>query len=94
MSTTSSTMEHLEDLSSWRDVAACARRSDVDFFVSPEDAVGVGRAMAVCASCPVARECLAFAVETNQPDGIWGGTTATERSKLRRRWMEELRRAS
>ncbi len=95
MSTTSNTMTlHLEDLSSWRDAAACARRPDVDFFVSPEDAPGVERATAVCASCPVAAECLAFAIETNQPDGIWGGMTATERSRLRRRWMQDLRQAS
>jgi len=83
-----------EGLSSWRDAAACARRPDVDFFPSAEDAAGIERAVAVCAGCPVADECLSFAIETNQPDGIWGGTTAAERTKLRRRWLQDLRQAS
>lgn len=78
----------------WRDAAACARRPDVDFFPSPDDAEGIARAVAVCAGCPVADECLSFAIETNQPDGIWGGTTPAERVKLRRRWLQDLRQAS
>ena len=52
------------------------------------------RARAVCAGCPVAGECLTWAVETNQTDGIWGGHTPAERRAVRRRWMEEIRRAS
>jgi hypothetical protein len=43
---------------------------------------------------PGAEECLAFAIETNQSDGIWGGTTPGERSKMRRVWLRDLRAAS
>lgn len=83
-----------EEFETWRDGAACNGDEDVDFFPSPDDAVGNARAKALCASCPVLDDCLAFAIETNQTDGIWGGTTAAERSKLRRMWLRDLRAAS
>lgn len=78
----------------WREGAACADRPEVDFFVSSEDGDAVRRARAICAACPVLYDCLAFAIETNQPDGIWGGHTVKERIRLRRRWLEDLRKAS
>lgn len=81
--------------STWRDGAACLELVDeVSFFPDPEDLAGVARAKAVCASCPVASECLTWAIETNQSDGVWGGHTAQERRTIRRRWLEEIVRAS
>jgi WhiB family redox-sensing transcriptional regulator len=85
--------DQLIDLENWREIASC-RFTSVSFFPSPEDAEGIGQAKAVCAQCPVIEECLAYAIETNQAEGVWGGTTARERVKLRRRWLESLRRAS
>lgn len=78
----------------WREGAACADRPEVDFFASPEAGEEVRRAKAICASCPVLDDCLAFAIETNQTDGIWGGHTSKERARLRRQWLQRLRRAS
>jgi WhiB family transcriptional regulator, redox-sensing transcriptional regulator len=78
----------------WREGAACADRPEVDFFAAPDRPAEIARAKAICASCPVADDCLGFAIETNQPDGIWGGYTSKERITLRRRWLEDLRRAS
>lgn len=78
----------------WREGAACMDRTDVDFFAVPDDSEDVAKAKAVCAACVVFDDCLAFAIETNQPDGIWGGHTTAERIRLRRLWLEELRRAS
>lgn len=78
----------------WRDLAACREMSDVDFFPSPDDVGAIRRVQAVCGSCPVMDECLSYALETNQPDGVWGGVTAVERTKLRRRWLRDLREAS
>ncbi|MCI0425303.1 MAG: WhiB family transcriptional regulator [Actinobacteria bacterium] len=66
----------------------------MSFFPDKEDMVGIARAKAVCAGCPVADECLSWALETNQTEGIWGGHTAKERRSLRRRWIEEIRKAS
>jgi hypothetical protein len=42
----------------------------------------------------VADDCLTWAIEANQNDGIWGGHTPAERRAVRRRWLEEIRRAS
>lgn len=37
----------------------------------------------LCSTCPVQRECLTYALESNQLDGIWGGLTLDERRRLR-----------
>lgn len=79
---------------SWREAAACAGTTEVNFFPDPADLAAVSRAKAMCATCPVAGECLTWAIETNQTEGIWGGHTPAERRALRRRWLEEIRRAS
>jgi hypothetical protein len=39
-------------------------------------------------------DCLAYAIATNQSEGIWGATTPKERAKLRRRWLQGVRQAS
>lgn len=64
----------------WRDRAACARTPiDVFFPTRPVFA----EAKALCAACPVRAECLTFALETDQPDGVWGGLSFTERERVR-----------
>lgn len=78
----------------WRDAAACAGTAEVDFFPDPADLSAISAAKALCATCPVAGECLTWAIETNQSEGIWGGHTPTERRSLRRHWLKEIRRAS
>ena len=67
----------------WRREAAC-RDSDTNLFF-PDSDNDAGPALAICASCPVRDECLEFALSTNQPDGVWGGATETQRRRLRRR---------
>ena len=42
------------------------------------------RAKAVCGRCQVRAECLAFAVETRQAHGVWGGLGEQELARLRR----------
>ncbi len=84
-----------DDPSDWRALAAC-RDSDSSVFF-PEvgsDVARIAAAKEVCAGCPVREDCLSFAVETNQSEGIWGGRTPSERRTLRRRWLKELRKAS
>lgn len=65
----------------WRDDAAC--RTDVT-AVSPqhwfqETEARAALAKAICARCPVQEACLDYALRTQQPWGVWGGQTATER---------------
>ncbi len=79
----------------WREAAACLEvTNQVSFFPDKEDLLGIAKAKAVCATCPVADECLTWAIESNQTEGVWGGHTPKERRALRRRWMEEVRKAS
>jgi WhiB family redox-sensing transcriptional regulator len=66
---------------------ALCRGMDVnDFYPLPGDKAGIARAKAVCARCPVAAKCLAFALfHGDVTDGVFGGTTGAERERLLRR---------
>lgn len=75
----------------WRGLAAC-RNVDANLFF-PSGSTGavlaqLQAAKAFCRSCPVQRDCLEFALETNQEDGVWGGADETERRRLRREWRQ------
>jgi WhiB family redox-sensing transcriptional regulator len=64
--------------------AACKDMPTDMFFPSGEEiAVKTQRAIKVCNSCPIAVQCLTWAI-ANEDYGVWGGTTATERKELRR----------
>ncbi len=72
----------------WQSRARC-RDTDVDLFF-PEGKSGIHAeqaeaAVAICRSCEVASECLAYALRTGQSHGIWGGKTEDERKVLGRR---------
>jgi WhiB family transcriptional regulator, redox-sensing transcriptional regulator len=72
----------LTGLEDWRSTAAC-RSADPELFFPISDSgpslVQAAEAKAICAGCPVRRQCLAFAVRTRQVHGIWGGLTERER---------------
>jgi WhiB family transcriptional regulator, redox-sensing transcriptional regulator len=67
----------------WRSAAAC-RSADPEVFFpissSGKSLEQIAKAKAICAGCPVGRECLAFALRTHQVHGIWGGATEEERA--------------
>lgn len=79
---------------SWRDQAACAGSDNDIFFPAGEDDEIVAPAKAICAACPVKDDCLQYALATNQTEGVWGGLSASERRRLRRRIRDRQRRAS
>lgn len=68
--------------SSWLDDAAC-QDVDAELFFS-QDEFQQQQALAVCAGCPVRRECLDHALATGEHYGIWGGTREGERRRLMR----------
>ena len=39
-------------------------------------------AIAICFGCPLIDKCLAYALQAHEREGIWGGTTPTERRQL------------
>lgn len=79
----------------WYEEAACASYP-AELFFPPSDAPSAANAAkAICEGCPVREECLSFALETAQAEGVWGGMNAGERRRLRRRLRDrERRRAS
>ena len=68
----------------WRATAACHGKSDVMF---PATTPGRGHptdytaALALCAGCPVIEPCRDAGA--HEPDGVWGGTTPSDRAKRR-----------
>jgi WhiB family redox-sensing transcriptional regulator len=75
----------------WTLRAACRNEPKATFFPSPGRGSGKA-AKAICASCEVDVSCLAYALRTGQPDGIWGGMTADERSEYDRWARVNVRR--
>jgi WhiB family redox-sensing transcriptional regulator len=61
----------------WADWAICGETDPEAFF--PEKGGSNRLAKRVCANCPVADECLAYAVENEIDFGVWGGLSARQR---------------
>lgn len=74
----------------WMQDAACAQTDPELFFPSKGEVPVADQARAVCAGCPVADQCLTFALRTEQRHGIWGGLTTRQRGEL----VKRQRRAS
>jgi WhiB family transcriptional regulator, redox-sensing transcriptional regulator len=71
----------------WYERAACLGQDPELFFPvgnSGPSLVQIDEAKAVCGRCPVVEQCLRWALRTGQADGIWGGTTESERRAMRR----------
>jgi WhiB family redox-sensing transcriptional regulator len=74
----------------WKEEAACRKlkmtSSERAEFMHPlsrrKDAIS--KVKAVCEDCPVRKECLEYALETNQRKGVWGGTSERQRLELLR----------
>ena len=57
--------------SGWQDRAACT--SEPPEWFDAETGENAARALAVCAGCPVRRECFAAAAADRAASGVWGG---------------------
>jgi WhiB family redox-sensing transcriptional regulator len=79
----------LQETYEWQYDSAC-RNVDPEVFFSPDAERGPSRrnreatAKALCAVCPVVRECLNHALTVREPYGVWGGLTINERDQLLR----------
>ena len=77
----------------WREEASCFDTDPEIFFLGYGSGRALGRisetakarALELCARCEVAAECLAYALSMPATGdfGIWGGTTANQRIRLR-----------
>lgn len=66
----------------WAAFAACRDRDPDIFFPMTPDAES--DAVVICRGCPVALDCLEFALEAKIHFGIWGGMTEKQRRTLHR----------
>ena len=64
----------------WMDDAVCAQVGTEMFFPIPGGSTAAAKA--VCGTCEVRQECLAFALRTGQRYGIWGGYAARHLPKM------------
>jgi WhiB family redox-sensing transcriptional regulator len=74
----------------WKDRAACRSPEVTVLFYPPystenkaDRLVRESYAKAICKGCPVIDECLNYAMDIDEPLGIWGGKTEIERRKLK-----------
>jgi Transcription factor WhiB len=66
---------------SWQSDALCRERPELVFVPSAGPVSDEARAL--CRSCLVRAECLAYALERPELDGCWGGTTSADRDRAR-----------
>ncbi len=64
----------------WSNEALCAQ-VDPDLWF-PDKGGSTREAKAICATCPVATDCLEYAIEHNEHFGIWGGVSERDRRHL------------
>ena len=81
-------MSALRTEDAWQVKAACRGPQAAVFFPptsferKDEKLDRERRAKAICATCPVKRPCLDYAVKIREPHGIWGGLSEGERKRL------------
>jgi WhiB family redox-sensing transcriptional regulator len=80
-------IDRAQDYDRWQDAAACQGMDASTFYAHDgQRAASLRRheeaAKQVCASCPVMRQCLRYAMDTREAWGVWGGKTAEERQAM------------
>lgn len=66
----------------WRASAACVSAHLAAAAGINNPSISVRQAKEVCYGCPVTRDCLRWALETDPRPGVFGGCTETERAEL------------
>ena len=70
------------DVPGWMADALCAQVGDPDQFF-PDEGGNPWTAKAICHRCDVRAECLQYALDHDEPHGVWGGLTPRGRQRLR-----------
>lgn len=70
----------------WIEQSRCREGYDPDMFFPDYETAGTTKAAkGVCASCPVRRECLDWAIDSNERFGVFGGMDTAERMQEAKR---------
>lgn len=68
----------------WMEQGICGQVDPELFFPDQTRPIEALMAKAICATCPVRAECLAYAQRNRIMDGIFGGLDETQRDALRK----------
>lgn len=79
---TSTTMPDFDHPEMWRREALCAQTDPELFF--PEKGENNLTAKGVCNRCNVRAQCLDYALNNDEPFGIWGGRSTQERDRIKK----------
>lgn len=79
------------DPDAWKLDGLCRQTDPEAFF--PEKGQPTRPAKAVCGRCPVAAECLEYALTHDERFGVWGGLSERERRRLRQADQQPKSRA-
>lgn len=71
--------------SDWRHAAACRVYDPELWWTESHHDSRAKAAVEICERCPVRQECLTHAFQAPEHEGIWGGTYAYERRRVRAR---------
>lgn len=66
----------------WMTLARCAETDPELFYPSKGENPTIARQ--ICAKCEVVAQCLAYALDSGEEHGVWGGTSPAERHATRR----------
>jgi WhiB family transcriptional regulator, redox-sensing transcriptional regulator len=66
----------------WMAQGACAGDPWAGEIWFPEPGTSNKFAKKMCSMCPVQKQCLEWALETEQPYGVWGGKSEAERRQM------------
>ena len=73
------------DDASWHERAECRNHfPDIWFPIAGDHRGQWAAAKAICATCPVATECLDYAIAADERWGCWGGMTPDERRRIKK----------
>lgn len=70
------------DETAWQDRALCAQADPERWF--PERGESTLWPKRICAQCPVAADCLQYALDNGISHGVWGGLSERERRRIKR----------
>jgi WhiB family redox-sensing transcriptional regulator len=74
----------------WMARGSCKDVPPSTFF--PSDGVGVEEAKQICATCPVVKPCLEYALRNRIDHGVWGGASERERRRILRARRQTAKR--
>lgn len=66
----------------WRAAGLCRSHHDPDLWFAPPTDPASSEARRICQACPVLQTCHAWALETREKWGTWGGLDTAERASL------------